>query len=324
MFNYLVMITDCKFNNFGYEKKVFDDINAKLLINKCNDWEELISLIPKNVNALLVQYAPITKKIIESLPQLKVIGCYGIGVNMVDLEAATKQNVYVVNVPDYCIEEVANHTFALLMALQRKIVAFNKIIKKQQSWDFNLLRPIYCLKEKTLGFIGFGKIPQNLVEKVIRFGLNILVFDPFLKSDIEKKYPIELVDLQQLLKESDYISIHAELNKNTRHMISYNEFKYMKESSFIINTSRGSIIDEKALIDALKNNKIAGAALDVVETEPIEENNPLLNMNNVIITPHVAFYSEDSLKMLQYRVAQEVADVLIGKEPDNLVNKLII
>ena len=315
MSKFKVMITDCKFDNFNYEKKIFQGINAKLIIAQCKTEDELISLAPKDLNGLLVQYAPISRKVIEFLPQLKVIGCYGIGVDMVDLKAAAEHGIYVVNVPDYCIEEVSNHTFALLMALQRKVVAFNEMVKKQYSWEFNTLKPIYCLQGKIIGVIGFGKIPQNLVKKASVFGLNMLVFDPFIDTSLGKEYPIKIVELQQLLKKSDYISIHAPLNKNTKYMISYNEFKLMKETAFIINTARGPIIDENALIDALINKKIAGAALDVVETEPIDKNNPLLKMDNVIITPHVAFYSENSLKELQFKTAQSVADVLLGKKP---------
>lgn len=317
-----VMITDCKFNNFDYEKKIFQDINAELIIAQCKTTNEIISLAPKDLNGLLVQYVPISREVIEYLPQLKVIGCYGIGVDMVDLKAATEHGIYVVNVPDYCIEEVSNHTFALIMALQRKIVEFNEMVKKQYIWDFNVLRPIYCLQGKTLGIIGFGKIPQNLIKKVIEFGLKVLVSDPFIDKSFEKEYPIKIIGLRQLLMKSDYISIHTPLNENTKHMISYNEFKLMKNSAYIINTARGPIIDENALIDALLNKKIAGAALDVTETEPIEKTNPLLKMSNVIITPHIAFYSEESLKKLQTKAAQNVADILLGKEPINLVNKL--
>jgi len=322
MFKFKVMITDCKFDNFDYEKKIFQGINAKLIIAQCKTEDKIILLAPKDLDGLLVQYAPISRKVIEFLPQLKVIGCYGIGVNMVNLKAATEHGICVVNVPDYCIEEVSNHTFALLMALQRKVVSFNEMVKKKYSWEINTLKPIYCLRGKILGIIGFGKIPQNLVKKASGFGLNMLVFDPLIDTNLGKEYSIKIVELQELLKKSDYISIHAPLNKNTKHMISYNEFNLMKETAFIINTARGSVIDENALIDALINKKIAGAALDVVETEPIDKNNPLLKMDNVIITPHVAFYSENSLKELQFKTTQNVVDVLLGKKPNNQVNKL--
>ena len=317
-----VMITDYKFDSIRQEEDILNKHNIEVLSAQCKTEEDILKIVPRDVNGLIVQYAKIGKKVFDYLPELKVVGCYGIGVDSVDIESATEHEVTVVNVPDYCIDEVANHTIALLFDSIRKVSLYNKDIKNKKVWDFNVHRPIYSMKNKKLGFIGFGKIAQNMVKKLTKFGLQIIVYDPYLTEEKSKKYNITKIDFQKLLKEADYISINAPLNDSTRHILSYNEFKVMKNSSYIINTARGSIIDENALAEAIKNNEIAGAALDVIEKEPIDKSNKLLDFDNVILTPHVAFYSEDSLKKLQKNTAQNVADVLIGRKSKSVVNKL--
>jgi len=316
-----VLVTDYEYETLEYEKKVLAKIDAELLEAQCKTEEEVIKKA-QGVDGLLVQYAPIGRKVFEALPQLKVVARYGIGVDVVDLEAATEYGVSVVNVPDYCEDEVSDHAFALLMACARKITLLNNNVKNG-NWDFNICKPIYRLRGKKLGIVGFGKIPRKLAEKAKPFGFEIIAYDPFVDKSVENEYGIKLVELDELMKLSDFISVHVPLNKNTEHIIGEKELLLMKESSFIINTSRGAVIDEKALIEILKENKIAGAALDVVEQEPIEKDNHLLNMENVIITPHVSWYSEEALVELKTKAAQEIVEVLIGNKPERLVNKKV-
>lgn len=322
MAKFKVLVTDYEYKTLEYEEKVLAEIDAELLKAQCKTEEEVIEAA-KEVDALLVQYAPIGRKVFAALPRLKAVARYGVGLDVIDLEAATEHGVYVVNVPDYCEDEVSDHTLALLMACTRKVVLLNNDVKGG-NWDFNISKPIFRLRGKTLGIVGFGKIPRKLAEKAKVFGLEIFVYDPFVNKEVEEEYGVKLLELDELMKRADFVSIHVPLNKNTRHMISTHEFELMKESAFIINTARGPVIDEKALINALKDNKIAGAALDVIEEEPIAKDSSLLEMDNVIITPHVAWYSEEAQVELQTKAAQGVADVLLGKEPKYLVNKEVL
>lgn len=277
------MITDYEYKSLKNEEEIFKDNGIEFIKAQGKTEEEVIEKAPADVNGLLVQYAKIGEKVFKALPELKVVGRYGIGVDSVDLEAATKYGVSVVNVGDYCLDEVSDHAMALLLSLVRKISLLNNDVKNK-NWDFKISKPIYRLKGKTIGLVGFGQIPRVLVKKAKAFGLKVVVADPFLDRKVAADYKVELLELTELLKKSDYISLHVPLNKNTKNLISQKEFKLMKENAFIINTSRGGVIDEKALIEALKNKEIAGAGLDVTSKEPIEKDNPLLNMKNVIIT----------------------------------------
>lgn len=318
MSKYKVLITDHEMKNLDYEIEIFKKISTQLIDSQCKTEQDVIEK-GKGVDGLLVDYAPIGENVFKSLPKLKVVARYGVGFDNVDVQAATKYSVCVINVPNFCVEEVSDHAFALLMACVRKILLFDRWVKKGK-WDYNFSKPIYRVKNKNMGIIGFGSIPRRLIEKLQPFKMNVLVYDPFVHLDVEKNFAITLTTLDKLLSESDYISIHTPLNDNTRHLIGKKELSLMKDSVYIVNTSRGGVIDEEALIDALCNKKIAGAALDVFAVEPINQDNPLLSMENVILTPHVGWYSEQSQRELQTRAAQGVADVLTRRRPDYLVN----
>jgi len=318
MEKYKVLITDHEMKNLDCEREILGKIGAQLIDVQCKTEQEIIEK-GQGVDGLLVDYAPIGENIFKSLPQIKVVARYGVGYDKIDVRAANKYGVCVVNVPNYCTEEVSDHAFTLLMASVRKIVLFDHWVKKG-NWDYNFSKPIYRLKNKNMGIIGFGNIARRLVEKLQPFKMNILVYDPFVHPDVEKEFGVTLSDLSKLLIESDYISIHTPLYDNTHHLIGEKELNLMKNSAYIVNTSRGGVIYEKALIDALRNKKIAGAALDVFAIEPINKDNPLLSMENVILTPHVGWYSEESQRELQTKAAQGVADVLMKKRPDFLVN----
>lgn len=315
-----VYLTDSEFPDYFYEKKEIEKVGGIIKRLSCKTEEDIIKHC-QDAMGLIVQYAPITKHVLKSLPNLKIVSRMGIGVDNIDVEAATELGIYVSNVPDGSLEEVSSHALALLMALSRKITILNHTIKIDKNWSMQPAVPIKRFTVQTLGFLSFGRIAQRLAEKAKPLGLKMIAYDPYLPENIAKQYNVKLVDLKTVLEQSDYISIHSPLTKETKHLINAETLKKMKNTAYLINTGRGSIIDEKALIEALKNKEIAGVGLDVLETEPIEKDNPLLKMENVIITPHVAWYSDEALIDIRSKVARGVAEVISGTIPKYLVNK---
>lgn len=318
MSKFKVVITDYEFATLAPEEEVFSQGDIEFVKAQCKTEEEVIEAC-SDADGILNQYAPISRRVIESLTNCKVISRYGVGVNTIDVEAATENGIIVGNVTDYCMDEVSNHAFALILACARKVPQLNNAVKSGD-WDYKLSIPIYRISGRTLGLVGFGKIPQTLAKKAQVFGLHIIAYDPFADKEAASDLNTEIVDLDELCRRSDFISVHAPLIESTHGMMSDEQFNLMKKEAFIINTARGPVIDEKALIRALEQGEIAGAGLDVVEEEPIANDSPLLNMDQVIINPHVAWYSEEAQEELKRKTAQNVADVLNGKFPSYLVN----
>lgn len=313
-----VAVTDYVFPNLEIERQELKKIGADLIESTGSDEESIIEAT-KDADAILNCYAELTPRVIEFLKKCQIIARYGIGVNNVNIPTATKKGIIVTNVPDYCIEEVSDHTVALILACARKICQLNKTVKNGK-WDFKDYLPMYRIMGQTLGIIGFGKIPRRLVEKLAAYKLNILAYDPYIDKKIAKKYNVKLVELEELLKESDIISVHTPLTEKTLGILGYDQFKIMKKTAYLINTARGGLIKDNDLAQALKEGEIAGAGLDVLENENINSHHPLVNLENVIITPHSAFYSEQALKDLQYKAVQEVIRVLTGEKPKSCVN----
>jgi D-3-phosphoglycerate dehydrogenase len=257
---------------------------------------------------------------LEHLPNCKVVSRYGVGVDSVDLKAATDLGIIVANVPDYCVDEVSNQAIAMILTLIRKTAFFDQKVKSNR-WDFHLGIPIYRIHGKTLGLIGCGKIGLEVAKKISPFGVKVIAFDPYLQRAGEG---VELTDFDSVLKKSDFISIHCPLNESTRHLMGGQAFKKMEKKPILINTSRGPIVDEKALVEALKEGRVSGAGLDVLEKEPPDPQNPLLKMENVILSPHVSFYSVESISELKRRTAENVSAVLLGKWPKSVVNREVV
>jgi len=243
----------------------------------------------------------------------------GIGYDEVDLEAATAKGIPVANLPDFCVDEVADHTMALILTSARQIILATTQTHAGR-WDLKEFMPIPGLRSSTLGLVGFGKTARAVAVRAKSFGLEINATDPYVSVDVASKYGVNLMSLKQLLRSSDFISIHTPLDDDTRGMISKREFDLMKPSAIIVNTARGSVIDEKALIKALRNHRVAYAALDVVADESSTKDNPLCMMNNVILTPHMAWYSEDSARLAGVKTAEEIIRVFNGYLPRALVN----
>ena len=277
-------------------------------------------LAAQDADGIINQYAPITRRVIESLKRCKVIARYGVGVDNIDVEAATEHKIIVANVPDYCVDEVSTHTIALILACARGITLLDRKIRDKK-WDFTLAKPLFRTQGKTLGLFGLGRIAKMVAQKASGFGFKIIAYDPYV-SKVDGG--IRLVEFSQLLSDSDFISIHSPLTVETRHSFGENELKAMKKTAYLINTARGPIIDEKALYQALKKGWIAGAALDVMEKEPPDWENLLPKLDNLIITPHISFYSEESYVELKTKTADAVHSVLKGELPRAMVNPQVI
>jgi D-3-phosphoglycerate dehydrogenase len=320
--SFIVAITDYVFPSLEPERAVLAPLGVDLRPQQCRTEEELIALA-QDADAVLNCYAKITAHVIEKLGNCKIIARYGIGVDNVDLAAASKARILVTNVPDYCVDEVSDHALALILSLARKIVAADTGVKSG-NWRVTAHAEIRRLRGQTLGLLGFGKIAKALASKVQPLGMKVLVYDPYLDAELISGYGAEAVRLDRLLAEADAISIHVPLSSETRNIIGERELALMKATAFLINTSRGGIVDERSLAVALKERQLGGAALDVLDIEPPPADHPLRQAPNIILTPHLAFYSRESVIELQTKAAEEVARALKGEPPRSPVNPEIL
>ena len=311
-----VVLTDYVWESLDVEKKTLGDL-AELVALKTRKPEEFIAEA-RDCDALLNTYAgPITAEVMAQMPKCRIIARYGIGVDTIDLEAATKAGIIVTNNPAYCIEEVAEQTMALLLASARKIAFFDRSVRAG-NWAVPPGKPMFRMVGQTLGLVGFGNIARQVASRAAAFGMQILFFDPFLKENQSLGKP---VDLDSLLTRSDFVSLHPPLTPQTRKMMNDAAFAKMKPTAVLINCSRGPVVDTDALVRALDAKKIAGAALDTVDPEPLPAGHPLRGRENVIVTPHSAWYSETAMVGLQAGAPGEVRRVLKGEWPVNVVNR---
>ncbi|SHJ83643.1 C-terminal binding protein [Megasphaera elsdenii] len=317
-----VYVTDYEYATLEPEKRELNKIGAIMIPKQCKTEEDVIREC-KDASGLIDQYAPITRKVMESLPDLKVVGRYGVGVNTIDVDAATELGIQVLNVPDYCMDEVSNQAISLMLACHRKLNILNSQVH-HNGWDYKIAKPIHRLQGQTLGLLGFGRIPKMVAQKAKAFGLNIIAYDPYVTPEVGLQYNVTILPLKDVLQKADIISVHVPLTKDTENLLNEQTLSWMKPEAIVINTSRGPLIDEKALYHALKDKKLGYAGLDVTVQEPIQKDNPLLTLDNVIITPHVAWYSEEAELELKTKVAQGVADVLSGKNAKYLVNRDVL
>jgi len=308
-----------KFKDFKYFEMRASEANLKITYVQSEDDNDLIKEV-RDASAVVLIARNINSSIIDSMAKCELILTLSVGYDCVDLTAATRKKISVCNTPSYCTDEVANHAMTLVLSLARKI----EIIipnTRNASWEYKYTKPIFNYRDKTFAIIGLGKIGRTIVPKAKGFGMRVIGYDPYVDDDIfiltgvERKY-----ELEDLLREADYITIHAPLTAETHHMIDKQAFDRMKENAVLVNTARGAIIDQDALCDALGHEKIAGAGIDVLEKEPPAEDNPLLSFNNVIITPHIAWYSEESFKKDMEQGMDELIRVLSGHRPRHIVN----
>lgn len=316
---YNVLMTDTIFPDTVIEESSFDQGNMAFQLSPGSDVETLAEN-GQAADALLVVYASVPADLIERLPNCKVIVRAGIGYNNVDLDAATRRGIKVANVPDYCQDEVADHTLALLLALGRKVCLLDESIRTG-SWDANLGRGAPRFRGKTLGLLGCGAIGLEVARRAAAFGMHVVGFDPYAPPGALEKHSIERsVDFDGFLASIDFLSLHLPLTADTRHIIDHTALRKMKSSALIVNTSRGGLIQEDDLYAALTSGEIAGAALDVLECEPPEGIPELAELENTVVTPHTAFLSENSVDELRKKASMEVIRTLKEGKPKHQVN----
>jgi D-3-phosphoglycerate dehydrogenase / 2-oxoglutarate reductase len=301
-------------------KKAGLDVEAVEL--KYNGEDDFIKKV-KDADAVMGGHM-FNRRVVEALPKCQVVVTYSVGYDGIDVQAATDNGLIICNNPaqEWCVEEVSNQAVTLILACAKKLVLQDTLVKQGKWMDAKkALSPMGGIHDETLGLVGCGAIARLVAKKAQVFKMKLIGFDPYLDKSLAAESGITLMDLPEVLKKSDYISVHTPLSESTRHLLSEKEFRLMKPTAYVINTARGPVIDEAALVKALKEKWIAGAGLDVFEQEPTDPNNPLLKMPNVIAIPHSASYSDAAIETQQYNPAREVARVLKGYWPKNVVNR---
>jgi len=283
-----------------------------LILEKVRDIDGLLCLLTDKIDA----------RIIEAGERLKVISNYAVGYDNIDVEAATRRGIYVTNTPGVLTETTADLAWAILMAIARRVVEADKYVRAGRwihAWGPKMMLGS-DVHGKTLGIIGLGRIGSAVARRAKGFNMRILYYDVVRREELERELGLEYKPLEELLKEADYVTLHVPLTRETHHLIGERELNLMKPTAYLINTSRGAVIDQKALYKALKERRIAGAALDVFEKEPIDPDDPLLELDNVVLTPHIGSASVETRKKMAMMAAENLVSVLKGVEPPNLVN----
>jgi D-3-phosphoglycerate dehydrogenase len=317
-----VFVTDWDYPSLELEQQVMDRAGLELVPVQCHTEDDVIRLCAE-ADALLNQFAPLTRRVLSSLSRCRVVARYGVGVDNVDVDAATDLGIPVCNVPDYAVEEVSDHAIALLMGLARKTHLLDRAVRRGR-WDFALARPVERMRGKALGIVGLGRIGRATARKGAGLGLRVLGHDAQAGEPGFDAGAAEIVSLETLLAESDYVSLHVPLTAETRHLLDEGSLRRMKPEAILVNTGRGGLVDTQALVRALNEGWIAGAGLDVLEEEPIAPDHPLLGLENCVLTPHAAWYSEDAFVELKTKAAEEAAAVLSGREPRYCLNPRVL
>ena len=316
---YRIAILGTRFGPPDIEQEELAEFEVELVTGAATTAAALVAAAGEAVAILAGAPPQFNREVLAQLPNCRAIVRYGVGVDSIDLQAATELGIIIGYVPDYCTEEVSTHTLALILACERKLITAHQGVMAGE-WKVAPVKPLFSAEEQTLGIIGFGKIGQAVARKAQPFGFDIIVFDPFATPALLTDYNVQAVELPELLAQSDIISLHAPLMTDTYHLIDGAALAQMKPTAFLINTSRGGLIDEAALLEALDQGRLAGAALDVLEREPPEPAHPLLQSDKLLVTPHMAWYTEQSAERMRRLATQEVARVLRGEWPQNFVN----
>jgi len=313
-----VAVTDHPFPDLAIAREVLEGAGHSVAEHQCRTAEEVVAACA-GATGILNTYAPIPASAIEALPDCRAIARFGIGVDTIDLERANERGISVTNVPDYCTEEVATHTIALLLAVHRRIAQFDRDVRRGR-WDVLGAGPIRRLGGARLGLVGAGRIPRAVATRAAALGLRVAAFDPYV-ADADWPAGVDRINsLEDLVAQSDFLSLHAPSLPKTRHLVGERLLRQMPSHAVLVNTARGALVDTDALALALREGWIAGAALDVVEQEPPVEGHELRSLETVVLTPHTAFYSEESLRELQRKAAEQLRAALAGERPAYLVN----
>lgn len=315
-----IVVIEPGYDNYAEEQRVLHAWQPQFVVVPAQAPEHEKKQALKDADALMIREAPLSPALIDAMQQCKVIVRYGVGVDNVDLAAAKAKGIYVANVPDYGSEDVAEHALALMLTATRRICTRDRQVR-QGMWGIGQREPMYRMSGKVLGVVGYGRIAHCFIQKASGIGFkNVLVCDPVLTDEQAKQAGVTKVDLSTLCHEADFISLHAPLTPQTHHMIGEPQLALMKPSTVLVNTSRGGLIDEDALLNTLIKKNLFCAALDVFEPEPISAKHPFLYMDNTLCTDHTAWFTEESVTELQSKAAQEVLRVFEGQAPIHWVN----
>lgn len=317
-----IVITDCDHDSTALELEVAASAGYELVVASARTEDEVIAAA-QGAAAIVVQYAPITRRVIKALPDLRVIGRYGVGYDTVDLEAASAKSIALCNVPDYGTEDVSDHAIALALSLARSIPRLDSAVRRGQ-WSLAAAGPMHRFSARVFGVLGLGAIGAATARKAAGLGFAVIGFDPAHEVGTVTSGGVQVVSLEDLTLRADILSIHVPLNRATRHLVDAAFLGRMKRDALLVNTCRGPVIDTAALVAALRERPLGGAALDVFEEEPLPLEAALRSLDNVILTPHAAWYSEESYTELKRRVIENVCAVLDGRTPRNIVNPTVL
>lgn len=317
--SYQVVYTDYPWPDLEIEKNILDPLGCKILVPE-NDSELALSSIVPEAKVIATCWAKVPEKVIEKAIHCRGIVRLGIGLDNIDVSYATSKKLIVTNIPDYCLEEVADHALAMILSFARNISFFHYRTKSGE-YDLSKATAMHRFSELTVGIVGLGGIGQVLYKKAESLGFRVIATTPSMN---DHGTGCSMVTMQELLSRSDFISLHLPLNEKTHHLMGAKEFSRMKPEAYLINTSRGGLVDQEALYTALQDNQIAGAGLDVFDPEPPDMNGPLFRDERVVMTPHAAFVSDESLLELRKRTANQIADLVQDKIPENVINPEIL
>jgi D-3-phosphoglycerate dehydrogenase len=313
----LVLVTDHPWASLDAEEEALAAVGARLVLAPTGEQAELVGLA-READAILTCFAHVSAAVVSAAERLQVIGRYGIGVDNIAVEMATARGVLVTNVPSYCEHEVAEHALALMLALARRVTTFDRAVR-EGDWSLQRGGPIHRIHGQTLGILGLGKIGRTLAAKASALGLTVIAHNPRSPEAVAAA-GYEPVELRELAERADFVSVHLPLTGQTTRLIDEDFLRAMKPTAVLVNTARGLVVDQDALAEALRDGWIAGAAADVFSPERLDPDDPLLAAPNLIATPHVAYYSEESLLDLGRLAAENVAAVLGGRRPATTVN----
>ncbi|GAA3269700.1 C-terminal binding protein [Paenarthrobacter aurescens] len=313
-----IVITDCDHHSIDIERAVAREAGVELVLAQCRTEDEVIAAAA-DADAIVVQYAPITAKVLDALPGLKAIGRYGVGVDTLDVEAATARGVAVCNVPDYGTEDVSDHAIALAVSLARGITQLDRGVRRG---DYSLgpVQPLHRIRDRVFGVVGLGLIGAATGRKAKGLGYQVIGSDPLLTTGSVTADGITVVSFEELISRADVISLHVPLNQHTHHLINSDVLDRTKPGAVLVNTCRGAVVDTDAVAAALKDGRLHAAGLDVFEVEPLPRTSPLLELENAVLTPHAAWYSEESYAELKRRTVENVVEVCAGRTPRNILN----
>lgn len=314
-----VLITDYAWPDLEIEKSILSAAGIELVAATASDTQSLASLVP-DMDGILTCWASIPRVVIAAAEHCRIVARMGIGLDNIDLQECTARKILVTNVPGYCSHEVAEHTLALLLAMARNVTFFHQQTKSGH-YQLQPTSPLRRISEQTLGIIGWGSIGQQVATRADALGLDVVVTRHDMQQQIAD-FP--LLTLDELLAKSDYVSLHLPYNKNTHHLVNGQRLQQMKSTAFLINTARGGLVDHAALFASLQAGHLAGAALDVHDPEPPDLSQPLFQLPQVIVTPHAAFYSEESLGELRHCASRQVVACLTGQRPEHVVNPEVL